>query len=184
MKRLLIVLALVLSVSVLTFSQDLCKKGTWELGGTVGFSSSTPVYGSSTGTASTTFQLSPQGGYFITDNFELGLIPLQYTSMSSGGYTYSWFNFMLAPTWNFDLQSNIYPYVQGLIGYGSTSFGGNSSSGLDYGLQGGMKVEVGKSTAVNIGLSYVMTNRTPNGISARVGSNDLKLVAGFTFFIK
>lgn len=185
MKRLFTVLAIVLLVSAATFSQDFCQKGTWELGGSVGFSSSTPVYNGNTGDASSTFQLSPQAGYFITDNFELGLIPLQYVSYKVGSSSIAQFNFLVAPTWNFDSKTNVYPYVQGLLGYGTISAGSSSSlSGLDYGLQGGVKIEVAKSSLINIGLSYVMTNRTPSGVTGRYGSNDLKLVAGFSVFIK
>jgi hypothetical protein len=186
MKKIFTILVLVLSVSIVTFSQDFAKKGMWELGGSVGFTSSTNVYAGTSDTrgAITTFSISPEAGYFITDNFELGLVPLQFVSQSFDGNTASQFNFLLAPSWNFILQSNLYPYIQALIGYGSISYGGSSVSGLDYGAQAGIKLEIAKSSLINIGLSYLMTNRTPSGISDRYGTNDLKIVAGFSVFLK
>src|ERR1039457_5405862 len=120
MKRFLAVIGFVLSLSIITFSQDFAKKGTWELGGSVGFTSNTTVAAGSTNPkgALTTFSISPQAGYLVTDNFEVSLLPLSYTSSSYDGNTASQFNFLVAPTWNFDMQSNLYPYVQGLIGFG------------------------------------------------------------------
>ena len=186
MKRLFTIIALVLSVSILTFSQDLCKKGTWELGGSVGFTSSTEVRGGTSDPdgARTTFSFSPEASYFITNNFELGLMPLSFTSSSYNGDSYSEFNFLLVPAWNFDLQSNVYPYIEALVGFGSISSGGSSASGLDYGAQAGVKVEVAKSSVLNFGLSYLMTDRKPSGAADRHGYNIFQIVAGFSVFLR
>jgi hypothetical protein len=186
MKRLFTIIALVLSVSILTLSQDLCKKGTWELGGSVGFTSSTSVHAGNNDAngATTTFSISPQAGYFITDNFELGLMPLSFTTSSYNGSSYSQFSFLVAPAWNFELQSNVYPYIEALVGFGSISSGGNSASGLDYGGQAGIKVEVAKSSVLNLGVSYLMVTRKPSGVSDRYGYNNLSIVVGFSVFIK
>lgn len=187
MKRLLTVLVFVLSVSIVTFSQDFAKKGTWELGGSVGFISSTSVYAGTTDPngASTTFSISPEAGYLVTDNFEVGLMPFSYTSFSYNGNSASQFSFLVVPAWNFDLQSHIYPYVQAMIGYGTISpSGGSSISGLDYGAQVGVKLEVAKSSLINIGLSYLMTTRKPSGVTDRYGDNVLQIMAGFSVFLR
>ncbi|MDR3667446.1 MAG: hypothetical protein P4L35_11445 [Ignavibacteriaceae bacterium] len=186
MKRFLTALIFVLSTSILTFSQDFAKKGTWELGGSVGFTSSTVVTKgtSDPNGATTSFSFSPEAGYLLTDNFEVSLLPLSFTSSSYNGSTFSQFNFLVAPAWNFELQSNIYPYVEALLGYGSISSGGPSYSGLDYGAQAGVKLEVAKSSLVNLGLSYLMTTRKPSGITDRYGSNVLQIVAGFSVFLR
>jgi len=186
MKKLFIVIAFVLSVSIVTFSQDLAKKGTWELGGSVGFTSYTYVYSGTTDPdgAHTSFSISPEAGYFITDNFELGLLPFSFTSTSFNGSSESQFNFLLAPTWNFDMQSNLYPYIQALIGYGSETYSGNSYSGLDYGAQAGIKLEIAKSALINIGLQYLLVTRELSGASDRSGYNNFQIMAGFSVFIK
>jgi hypothetical protein len=156
------------------------------LGGSVGFASSTSVYGGTTDPngATTTFSLSPQAGYLITDNFEVALLPFSYTTSSYNSNTVSQFNFLVAPAWNFEMQSNLYPYVEVLIGYGTVSIGGTSYSGLDYGAQAGVKLEVAKSSILNIGLSYLLTNRTPSGVTTRYGDNNLQIMAGFSVFIR
>jgi hypothetical protein len=186
MKRFLTVLVFVLSVSIVTFSQDFAKKGTWELGGSVGFTSVTNVRAGTSDPqgATSTFSLSPEAGYLITNNFEVGLVPLSYTSSSYNGNTESQFNVIVAPAWNFDLQSNLYPYVAGLIGYGSVSTGSNSYSGLNYGVSAGVKYQVAKSSMLRFGLSYLMATRNPSGASDRYGENILEIMAGFSVFIR
>ena|ERR1035437_2200245 len=186
MKKFFTIIVFILSVSIVTFSQDLAKKGTWELGGGIGFSSLTYVDAGTTDAngAHTTFSISPEAGYFITDNFELGLLPLSFTSSSYNGNSSSQFNFLVAPTWNFDLQSKVYPYVQALIGYGSISSGGSSESGLDYGGQAGIKVQIASSSVLNIGLQYLSVTRDPSGSSDRYGYNYFQLMAGFSVFLK
>jgi hypothetical protein len=193
MKRFLTVIVFVLSVSILTFSQDFAKKGTWEFGGSVGFTSSTSVSADQNDPngATTTFSFSPQVGYLITDNFELSLLPFSFISTSYHTYSSSQFNFLLAPTWNFEMYSNIYPYIQALIGYGTESFKHDvpdgydyTVSGLDYGVQGGIKLQVAKSSILNFGLSYLMTNRKQSGETGRFGDNIFQVMAGFSVFIR
>lgn len=210
MKRLFAILVFVLSVSIVTFSQDFAKKGIWELGGSVGFMSITGVSGGTTDPAATTiFTFSPEAGYFITDNFELALLPFSISTESTPNFTYhvqnnqivvtttttttTSFRFLIAPTWNFDIQSNIYPYIQVLIGYGTESFKNDtpypdgydySESGLDYGAQAGIKIQVAKSSILNLGVSYLMTNREQSSETSRFGNNIFQIMAGFSVFIR
>jgi hypothetical protein len=193
MKRLFTILVFVLSVSIVTFSQDFAKKGMWELGGSVGFTSSTYVSAdiNDPNGATTTFSISPEAGYFITDNFELSLLPFSFISSSYHTYSSSQFNFLLAPTWNFEMHSNIYPYIQALIGYGTESFKNDvpygydyTVSGADYGFQAGIKLQVAKSSILNFGLSYLMTNRKQSGETGRFGDNILQVMAGFSVFVR
>jgi hypothetical protein len=184
MKRLFTIIIFFLSTSIIVFSQDFTKKGTWELGGSVGFSSSTSVYMDQTSSSSTSMvSISPEVGYFITNNFEFALLPFSYTSISYGSGSISEFRFLIAPTWNFDLNSNANPYLQALIGYGTIN-SGESVSGLDYGFQGGVKLQVAKSSILNFGLSYITTNREPSGVTQRIGTNTIQLNAGFSVFLR
>jgi hypothetical protein len=186
MKRLYSILAFFLSFSAVILSQDFAKKGIWELGGSVGFSGSTPVYAgtSHTSEAISTFTLAPEASYFITDNFELGLKPFSFIVINAYSEHITEFSFEIAPAYNFDMKSNVYPYIQALIGYGTISTGDNySASGFDYGIQGGVKIEVAKSSVLNFGISYLMTNRAPSGANDRYGNNIIQLLAGFSVFI-
>jgi hypothetical protein len=184
MKYLLSILTFFLSFSVIVLSQDFANKGTWELGGSVGFTGTTPVFAGkvSTSNAISVFTFSPEASYFITDNFEVGLKPLSLMFINSNDQTTE-FSFLIAPAYNFELKRHIYPYIQALIGYGIASSGAYSASGFDFGIQGGVKIVVAKSSVLNFGLSYLMTNRTPSGTTDRYGYNIIQLVAGFSVFI-
>jgi hypothetical protein len=208
MKRLLTIFIFILSLNIVTFSQDFAKRGTWELGGSIGFMSSTGVSAGQTDPAATsTFSFSPEAGYFITDNFELALLPFSIGTKSTPNFHYNIqnnqivittttttttsFNFLIAPTWNFDMQSNIYPYIQALIGYGTISEKDNipngydyTVSGLDYGAGAGVKLQVARSSILNLGVSYLMTNREQSGESSRFGDNIFQIMAGFSVFIR
>jgi len=57
----------------LSFSQNFATKGTIEVGGSLGFSSTTSVSnGESANNSTTTIRLEPYIGYFIVNSFELG----------------------------------------------------------------------------------------------------------------
>src|ERR1035438_4989394 len=89
MKYLLSILTFFLSFSVIVLSQDFANKGTWELGGSVGFTGTTPVFAGkvSTSNAISIFTFSPEASYFITDNFEVGLKPLSLMFINSNDQT-------------------------------------------------------------------------------------------------
>jgi hypothetical protein len=161
---------------------NFAQKGEIELGGSLGYMSSTPVYGGQTGTATSTIQLSPYFGYFISDGFELGVDPFSIVSISSGGSSMTQILFLIAPSYNFTTSGNIYPFVEGLIGYSSISGGGTTGSGLCWGLKGGIKINITGNGLLNFGLQYAQYTYTPSGSSDRVGSNNISLIGGFTIF--
>jgi hypothetical protein len=186
MKTLISILAFIFLSSIVVLSQDFAKKGVWELGGTVGFTGTTPVYLGKTisSEAQSIFTLSPEASYFITDNFELGLKPFSLTMLNFHSEQITEFSFLIAPAYNFDLNNYVFPYIQPLIGYGFISTSNDfTAGGFDYGIQAGVKIEVAKSSVLNFGLSYLMTSRTPADATDRYGNNIIQLIAGFSVFI-
>lgn len=172
------------------YAQNFPSKGTIELGGSVGFSSTTSVYnGESSDHSLTSFSLQPYFGYFIINNFELGIVP-SFTSLSYNDQSQTNFGIYVAPAWNFDLHSNIFPFVEARLGYNTSSYDdGNSltddpsSSGLAWGLRGGLKAQVGNSALVNVAVSYDQITLEPSGWSGdRIGENIFGINAGFTIF--
>src|SRR5262249_11888860 len=93
MKKLTCLLIILLSM-VICSSADAQKlktfgsKGVWELGGSIFYSSITPVTNGVTGDATNIFQFQPVAGYFIYKGIEIGLQPT-FTSQSSGGSSYT-----------------------------------------------------------------------------------------------
>lgn len=184
MKKVLSLLVVLVLFAGFTNGQSkFTEKGVWELGGAVSFSSNTPVANGNTGTATTILSLSPSGGYFLMDNFQIGVSP-SFSSVSSGGSSFTSFNLFLSPTYYFSTSSKMFPYVEGSIGYSSASSGGSSLSGISYGFGGGAKFSFGESSLINVGLSYMLYTLNPSGADKRYGSNVLALSAGYTIWIK
>jgi len=174
--------------SVSINAQHFTGKGVWEFGGGVGFSSSTGVFdGESADDAFTTFTFEPYMGYFVINNLELGLIP-SFQSQSMGDISISSFGVYFAPAWNFDLQSNLFPFIEGRIGYNSATYDDGETdqtlSGLAYGGRGGLKLQLGNSALVNVSIGYTMITLNPEDWDgSRNGSNDFDIMAGFTVFL-
>ncbi len=192
MKRILtIAVIFLLAGGVSIFAQDFAKKGNLELGGGLGFNSSTAVFdGETANDAVTTFWLYPYAGYFIMDGFELGLIP-RFSTSSYGDNSSTSFGILFAPAYNFDLHNCWYPFIEGRIGYNTSSYDdGNSetddpsSSGLEWGLRGGVKAQIGKAALINLGIFYDQVTMNPEDWDGdRNGQNDFGVEVGFTVFI-
>lgn len=190
MKKSIYFFFFILFLSSSNFAQNFATKGTIEMGGSLGFSSTTSVYDGQTSSNSlSTFMFEPYVGYFIINNLELGLVP-SYVHMSYSDQSQSNFGIYFAPAWNFDLRSSIFPFIEGRIGYNTASYDdGNSStpnpssSGIAWGLKGGVKIQVGNSSLINISLSYDQITMDPeNWDGGRNGSNIFGVNAGFTVF--
>jgi len=190
MKRSFYFFFFVLLIGTITVNaQNFATKGAIELGGSIGFSSTTFVYdGESSDDALSSFTVQPYIGYFIINGLELGLIP-SFTSQSSGDNSISSLGIYFAPAWNFDLKNNLFPFIEGRIGYNSINYDigegdGNTSSGLAFGLRGGVKVQVGNSALVNFALYYDQTTLNPEDWEGdRNGENVFGVMAGFTIFL-
>jgi len=193
MKKFFYLLLLTLVVGSVSLSaQNFAKKGVWELGGGIGFSSSTNVSnGESADDAATTFIFEPYVGYFVINSLELGLIP-RFDSYSFGDLSISSFGVYFAPAWNFDLQSQLFPFIEGRIGYNTQTVKfedeedpyEQTRSGLAYGGRGGLKYQLGNSALVNFSLGYTMITLDPeNSEGDRNGSNDFDVMVGFTVFL-
>ena len=189
MKKLFYLVTLVIlfgNISLL--AQDFAKKGVWELGGMIGFASTTAVNDGETGDeALTQFTFEPYIGYFVINGLELGLIP-SFSSLSQGDASISEFDIYFAPAWNFDLQSMAFPYLEGRIGYGTANYDygegdGTTLSGLSWGLRGGLKYQLGSSALVNASLGYTQSTLNPKDWDGgRNGTNVFDVMAGFTIF--
>ncbi|HEX9251567.1 MAG TPA: outer membrane beta-barrel protein [Ignavibacteriaceae bacterium] len=192
MKKFFSLLFLALFVGSISLSaQNFATKGTFEFGGSIGFSSTTDVNnGESSDNSLSNFSFEPYVGYFVINSLELGIIPAFSTSSYGDNSTTS-FGVYFAPAWNFDLKSNLFPFLEGRIGYNTFSYDdGNSetddpsNSGLAWGLRGGVKVQVGNSALVNLALSYDQITLNPeNWDGDRNGANVLGINAGLTIFL-
>lgn len=187
MKKLTIIFALLTIFSITLNAQNFAKRGVIEAGGSLGFSSQTAVMnGQSDDKSTTTISIEPYVGYFIIDGVELGLIP-SFVRSSYGDNSNSMFGIFFAPAYNFDTRGNLFPFIEGRIGYNSRTIktpGGESTlSGLSWGGRGGIKVKVGCSSLANVALSYMQYTYNPeNWTGDRNGYNIFAIHVGFTVF--
>jgi hypothetical protein len=130
----------------------------------------------------TTLILSPSVGYFISDNFVMGLsIPLKFYHSKKGSDTYDQTSFGIAPFTRFYFgTSNIKPFLHAEVGYVTSSYKATasygsydgSSSGILFGFGGGIAFFIKENIALNAILSY-------NGASLTDGDNsDYKVTTG------
>jgi hypothetical protein len=191
MKKLFVVLFVVAALcSYNIYAQGFAKKGCIETGGTIAFSSQTDVVNDETADESlTSFALEPYIGYFVIEGLELGLMPI-FTSESIGDNSTSMFGIFFAPSYNFNTQSQVYPFIEGRVGYNTFSqdngVSDQSLSGISFGGRGGIKVSLGGSSLLNIGIEYMMYTFDPEdppaGFDGRYGANVLAVSAGWTVF--
>lgn len=167
-----------------------------ELGGSIGISSQTYVSNGEYDNESTTnISFSPYAGYFVTDGFEIGIMPtVSYTKYGGSGHLTD-YTIYLAPAYNFDTKSNLYPYVMGFIGYNGVDYSyGSGVTGIAWGGEAGLKIHAFGSGLIKIGLSYELKTLGRGSTTAyefgsygnssgRNGYDLLKLNVGFNVFL-
>ncbi len=142
MKKLILSLAIIVIASLSATAQT--EKGSWLIGGSASFSSST---------GSTSLSIEPKAGYFFSNNWAAGL-GLNFTSQSSDGFSTTaiigapFIRYYFLP-----LGDNVKLFGNGLIGIGNIS-GGGSSSFTTWQLSAGPAVFLNKHTALEFALAY------------------------------
>jgi len=165
------------------FPQDFAKKGIWEIGGNISFREATDVYnGEASEKSYNTFNLEVPVHYFIIDGLSLGVVP-SFVSFGISDNLYTGFGIYFAPSWNFDIKEIAYPYIEGRVGYNSFNID-SVISGMAWAVVGGVKIQVGNSALVGMGLSYSQTTlEKDNHEGNRNGENILSLNVGFSIFL-
>ena len=191
-KHSIILIILLISIfSISTNSQKLKTfgtKGVWELGGSVYYTNTSYILnGESKGDSYGQLQFQPYAGYFVTNNFELGIQPnLNILFMS--GETYTTTGIYFAPSYNFTIKKSIvYPEIKALIGYtsGSGSDPVSSSetrSGFSWGAEGGVKINILGNSLLFFGLQYRQETYNSSSDPARDGYNIITFGAGWKVF--
>jgi hypothetical protein len=185
-KVLLMVFAALVLITSTSFSQNnkFAKKDQWEIGGTISFTSITPVNDGETGKATSIFRLAPYVGYFVIEGYEMGLL-LDFTTIGYGGSSSTDYSVYFVPSYNFKTNSIAYPYIQGQIGYTGFSSGSGSSdaSGLAWGIEGGVKLNFVGSGLMKLGINYNQRTLNASSSTSRNGFNTVSVVLGLGIFL-
>ena len=159
-------------------------RGTWELGGTLGFLASTPVTNGSTGETGYTITATPYVGYFLFHGLEVGANPLAFTWNREAGVTTTDLRLLASAGYNFFAGASLYPYAEGVAGYTrrETSSDGSTAtlSGFTWGGRGGLKVALLEGSVLVLGVQYLRVTLSPSGADSRSGSNEIAGFAGWS----
>lgn len=177
MKKLIFIsllLLTVISVSDLSSqaNNNFAGKKNWEIGGSFGISKNYKEF-------------ALYGGYFISDGFELGVIPA-VEFLKDDNKSMTTYAIYVAPSFHITTESTIFPYFQPAIGYYNISYGGRAeSSGLTMDLEGGVKANIlGNSMlklAININKKFVWHFFSSN---EKFWETNISFVAGLSLFFK
>ena len=159
--------------------ENFARRGVAELGGTIGFSSTSIV--DSPADAFNVFQFEPSVGYFVTDGLEIGARPIGITVTSAGDNTVTQVFTLASLAYNFATGSSAYPFLEGLVGFsslsGSLSFNDASESGVAWGGRGGVKVAIAEHALLNLAIGYTRETYGENGLGV------LAVLAGFSVWV-
>ena len=165
-------------------SDAFAYRGTWELGGSLGFLASTSVVSGSTGETGYTLMATPYVGYFLMHGLELGANPVAVKWSKQGGTTTTELRMLASVGYNFFAGSSLYPFVEGLAGYTrQESSGGVASAtlnGFSWGGRGGVKIALLEHSVLVLGGQYLRVTLNPDGADARFGSNEITAFAGWS----
>ncbi|MEF3279851.1 MAG: porin family protein, partial [Elusimicrobiota bacterium] len=84
----------------------------------------------------------------------------------------------LVPTYVFK-QDKVYPYVGLIFGMEKVDVGGSETKTTDYGVRGGVKVKVGESGLLNIGVEYIKSKDKDTDVK----TNTINLALGFSIYL-
>jgi hypothetical protein len=157
---------------------DFAERGTVELGGSISYENESFVGDMFNGSEGI-FTLDPYFGFFPVDGLEIGFDPLEITILGSNVKIY---NIFIAPSYNFETNGIIYPFVEGQIGY-TAEVTSITLSGLSWGLRGGIKAAITGNGLLNIGIQYRQITENPDNSSGRNGYNQFSIEAGFTVWL-
>jgi hypothetical protein len=158
--------------------------GVWELGGSAAFQRSVPVENGEEGDAVYTLSALPYVGWFLLDGLELGVNPLGVSMTRTEASTVVDLRFLFAPSWNFRMRGEWYPFVEGLIGYTarltSSDEGDTTDDGLTWGGRVGVKFWVVEQGLLTVGVQYLAVTIDPSNAKNRYGSNEMAAAVGFS----
>jgi len=172
MKNFLITSLLMVASPVSAQEAKLTDAGTIELAGTVSFSN---YRAPAADFSYSVFTFAPQVSYFFLDNLSLGIstglgyLPGFSVVSPSDGAGSTVVQLFLSPAYHFALDSKqLFPFVEGQVGYGLVT-SGSSSSGLSYGGRAGVKLVPAGHFVLTFAGQFVSLRLHRAGIDQRIG---------------
>jgi hypothetical protein len=166
------------------------SKGTCEVGGAMSYSYSTEINLGTEIENSKRLAFQPYAGYFLLDNFEIGLNPIGVSGIWLSGASLTVYSMFVAPSYHVKLSEMVYPFIEGQFGYmfqrnTYTSNGADASTnrdGLCWGGRIGTKLLLGGRVLLNLGIQYEQVTLNEKSSQKRDGTDETELLAGFSFW--
>jgi hypothetical protein len=176
-----------IAIALFTFSNTNAQitKGNWMVGGSGSFTNyNSTYYNNNVETTQTGygFNISPNLGYFIADNFAVGTV-VGFSFSNPSGKNNNSHGYGLAPFVRYYFRKSdkmINPFLQTSYGFneGKSDFGGsNKSSG--YNVKGGSAIFLNNSVALELSVDY---NSSKN--NAKSKSNNFIVGIGFQIHLE
>jgi opacity protein-like surface antigen len=129
--------------------------------------------------------INASAGIFVADGLKLAVEPA-FEIRSYDNSSSSEFKLYLTPEYVFNLNSEIYPFIGGSVGYTSLS-SGSAENGFSWGVKGGIKINPLGNVLINVGISYYQ--ETYNYTDGYLGDvtqhyNILGLKGGLSLFFR
>jgi hypothetical protein len=164
------------------------QAGTWEFGGSLGFSSATAVSGGATAQdAEITLSATPSAGYFVTDGLAIVAHPISVVYTSQGSVSDLQLLTLGGIGYAFRAHPRVFPFVEAVAGIGYSSSSSTTTvtrQGFAWGARGGAKFLITPSTIVNVGAEYTQTTLNNSTDTERNGENRIALLIGISFWLQ
>jgi len=165
-------LLLLITPSLLAQDAKLTDAGTIEVAGTISFSN---YRAPAADFSYSVFTFAPQVSYFFLENISVGMttglgyLPGLTVVSPSDGEGSTVVQLFLSPAYHFPLDSKqLFPFVEGQVGYGIVT-SGSSSSGLSYGARAGVKFTPVGHFVLTFAGQFVSLRLNRSGETQRLG---------------
>jgi hypothetical protein len=109
-------------------------------------------------------RLNPSINYFLANGFSIGLQPLTYEISWTEESRLSLFASFATVAYFININQNFFPYLQGLVGYGTVNYSGSYFDDKEettyFGFATGVRIPVISKGLLNFGLNYYTYNKT------------------------
>ncbi|QQS37907.1 MAG: hypothetical protein IPM56_08205 [Ignavibacteriales bacterium] len=184
--KLISIIFAILFFTITSFSQEEIQKGTYNVAGSLSFSSSSQDYSDG---KQTELSITPQIGYFFINNFALG-INLQYQKNDTDAYSITTWG--IGPMTRFYIGKNIiHPFIELSFLYGETMPDETDAMIISrkIGVVFGLDYFITNSVALESALSYTFDSMLLTGVYRSYYSDDeimkrtIKFAIGLNIFL-
>jgi hypothetical protein len=163
------------------------QAGTWEFGGSLGFSSTTAVTdGATPQDAEIVLSATPSAGYFVIDGLAIVAHPISVVYASQGSTSDLDLLTLGGIGYAFRAHPRVFPFIEAVAGLSYSNHSATTTEtrqGFAWGARGGVKFLITSTAIVNVGAEYTETTLNRSSETERNGENRIALLVGISFWL-